>query len=71
MNEEKDPKPEGHEQDFSAFAKHTPPKSGDAGGDGSSDGWGGAGPFMRGCGIVVGIVALIFFLIVGACFISI
>ena len=28
------------------------------------------GAFMRGCGIVVGVVALIFFFIVGTCFIG-
>ena len=35
MNEEKDPKPEGHEQDFSEFAKHSRPQSNDKAGDGS------------------------------------
>ena len=61
MNEEKDQKPEGSEQDFSEFAKsrsQLPPPA-DTGGS-----------FLRGCGIAVGIVALIFFFVVGACFIK-
>jgi len=66
MNEEKDEKPKGHEQDFSEFAKHSrpPPGPGDLDGSGSGS-W-----FLRGCGIAVGIVALIFFFIVGVCFIK-
>jgi len=59
MNEENDPKPEGKEQDFSEFAKHSSPKPEESSG-GSS--------FLRGCGIALGIVALIFFFIVGTCF---
>jgi hypothetical protein len=69
MNEEKDPKPEGREQDFTEFARHTQPKPGDPGG-GDSDGWGRKGSFARGCAIAFGVVALIFFLIVGTCFLS-
>ena len=64
MNEEKDQKPEGHEQDFSEFAKHSrpPPAHTGAGDSGNS--------FLRGCGIAVGVVALVFFFVVGACFIG-
>ena len=71
MNEEKDPKSEGHEQDFSEFAKHSRPQSGDMGG---RSGGGRGSSFLRGCylafGIVVGVVAVVFFLIVGVCFIG-
>jgi hypothetical protein len=62
MNEEKDQKPEGHEQDYSDFAKHQRPRSEDKGG--------GGGTFMRGCGILVGVVALAFFFILGTCFLG-
>ena len=64
MNEEKDQKPEGHEQDFSEFAKRQPPQSDDKGGRGSG-GW-----FLRGCGILVGVVLLAFFFILGTCFLG-
>ena len=67
MNEEKDPKPEGHEQDFSDFAKHSRPKAGEMGGSGSGDS---DGSFLRGCGIAVGVVALTFFFILGTCFLG-
>ena len=66
MNEEEDQKPEGHEQDFSGIAKHQRPRSDDKGGEGS----GGGGTFMRGCGILVGVVALAFFFILGTCFLG-
>ena len=65
MNEEKEKKPEGHEQDFSESAKHSRPPSGYSGG--SSRGRS-AGLFMRGCAIAFGVVALVFFFIVGTCF---
>jgi hypothetical protein len=60
MNEEKDQKPQGSEQDFSGFSRsrsQPPPENK-------------AGTFLRGCGIATGIVALIFFFIVGACFLG-
>jgi hypothetical protein len=58
MNEEKDPKPEGSEQDLSEIARsRSQPLPRESGGS-----------FMRGCGIAVGIVALIFFFILGTCF---
>jgi hypothetical protein len=60
MNEEKDQKPEGSEQDFSDFAGSRPPPPPEGRG----------GSFLRGCGIAVGVVALIFLFVVGACFIS-
>ena len=66
MNEEKDQKPEGHEQDFSEFAKRQRPQSDDKGGESS----GGGSTFMRGCGILVGVVALAFFFILGTCFLG-
>jgi hypothetical protein len=59
MNEEKNQKPEGHEEDFSDFAKH--PRS-------QPEKKGGGSAFLRGCGIAVGVVALVFFFIVGTCF---
>ena len=67
MNEENDQKPEGHGQDFSEYAKHSRPRpyEQDAG-SGSS--------LLRGCiralGILAGVVAVVFFLIVGVCFIG-
>jgi len=67
MNEEKDQKPEGIEHDFSEFAKNQRPQTDDKvdkGGEGSG------GSFLRGCGIALGVVALVFFFIVGACFMS-
>ena len=63
MNEEKDPKPDGHEQDLSEFAKHVPPKLE------GSDGPSASRVILRGCGIVAGVVLLTFFFIVGTCFI--
>ena len=60
MSEGKDQKPEGSEQDLSEFSRsrsQPPPEEK-------------GGAFLRGCGIVVGIVALIFFFVVGACFIN-
>jgi hypothetical protein len=60
MNEEKDQKPEGTGQDLSALSRsrsQPPPED-----QGSA--------FLRGCGIAVGIVAMVFFFIVGACFLS-
>jgi hypothetical protein len=66
MNEEKDQKPEGSEQDFSEFAKHSRPQPG----PGDLDGRGSGDWFFRGCGIVVGVAALIFFLILGTCFLG-
>ena len=67
MNEEKDQKPKGHEQDFSDFAKHPRPELRKEGRDR-------AGSFRRGCGMAVaiasGVVALAFFLIAGVCFIG-
>lgn len=69
MNEEKDHKPQGSEHDFSEFAKHSRPQSGEMGGRSSR-----GGSFLRGCymafGIVVGVVAVVFFLILGVCFIG-
>jgi hypothetical protein len=62
MNEEgKDQKPEGSEHDLSEFAtsrSQAPPAEG------------GGGSFMRGCLIALGVVALIFFLILGTCFLG-
>jgi hypothetical protein len=62
MSEEKDQKPD-HEQDLAELAKYArtpgPARDPDFGGS-----------FMRGCGIAVGVVALVFLLIVGACFIQ-
>ena len=63
MSEEKDPKPDGKEHDFSEFAKQSLPKREESGGGGGS-------AFLRGCGIAFGIVALIFFFIVGTCFLG-
>ena len=63
MNEEKDQKPKGHEQDFSEFARHSRPPPRKTGGDIGR-------ALLRGFGIAVGIVAVIFFFIVGACFMS-
>jgi hypothetical protein len=62
MNEEKDQQPQGSEKDFSELAKHSAPKPTDQGGADS------VGAFLRGCGMAIGIVALVFFFIVGACF---
>lgn len=70
MNEEKDQKPEGHEQDFSEFSNHRRPQSDDKGGQRGQGGGGGGGTFMRGCGILVGVVALVFFFILGTCFLG-
>ena len=64
MSEQEDPKEKGSEQDFSEFAKRSrsqPP---------AEDGGGSGGSFMRGCGIALGVVVLIFFFIFGACFIN-
>ena len=55
MNEEKDEKPPVEVQEFSP----TPAEKGDGGSS-----------FWRGCFIALGVVALIFFLIVGTCFIQ-
>lgn len=61
---EEEQKPEGNEKDYSELAKHSRPQSEETG-----SGRGGVGrAIMRGCGIAVGIVALIFFFIVGTCF---
>jgi len=67
MNEEKDQKPQGHEQDFSEFAKQSRPQPGDLG---ESDKSGSGGTFMRGCGILVGVVLLAFFFVLGTCFLG-
>ena len=67
MDEEKDQKPEGHEQDFSEFAKHSRPQPADTGGNDES---GGGSAFMRGCGILVGVVLLAFFFVLGTCFLG-
>ena len=69
MSEEKDPKPDGKEHDFSEFAKHKRPDAGDSQDSTLSDGWGGSA-FLRGCGITLGVVALIFFFILGTCFLG-
>ena len=63
MNEEKDKKPEGREQDFSEFAKHSRPQPGDTEG-------GSGGSFMSGCGILIGVAVLMFFFILGTCFLG-
>jgi hypothetical protein len=61
MNEEKNQKPQGSEHDFSESAKHSRPQT---------DKSGGGSAFLRGCGILVGVVALAFFLVLGTCFLG-
>ena len=68
MNEEKDPKREGHEQDFSEFAKHAGQRPEDEGHHRSSSSVSFGAMFLRGCAIVAGVVVLLFFLILGTCF---
>lgn len=64
MNEEeKDQKPEGREQDFSEFANQQRPQPDNKRSEGGGD-W-----ILRGCGIVLGVVVLVFFLVLGVCFI--
>ena len=57
MNEKKDERPPIEVEEFQ-------PKTGESGGGE------GSGSFIRGCGIAVGVVALIFFFVVGVCFIK-
>jgi hypothetical protein len=60
MNEEKNPeKPPIEVEEFKEFSRQRPE---DPPGEGSG--------FLRGCGIAVGIAALVFLFVVGACFVS-
>jgi len=73
VTEEKDPKSEGHEQDFSALAKHSGPRPETEGPHRTTGNmrWSSFGRMLlRGCGIVVGVVVMLFFLIVGVCFLG-
>jgi hypothetical protein len=74
MNEQEEKKPDAREQDLSEYGKWRPSQPGERppqhGTGHSPDPDDRFGRFMRGCAIAVGIVALVFFFIVGACFIG-
>jgi hypothetical protein len=67
VSEQKDKDDKGKESDFSEVARSRGPEP--EAPHKISDGWGGS-PFLRGCGIALGITFLLFAFVVGACFMA-